>query len=376
MSGQLTFDVQAVRGSFRLHANGIFSLSGIIVILGPSGSGKTTLLRVLAGLEARASGRIRLGQEDWLDSARSIFVRPHQRAVGYVFQDGRLFTHLSVKGNLDYAERRTKSRAPMFERSQILQVLDIGKLLNQASATLSGGEMQRVAIARALLTHPKLLVMDEPLSALDLKRRSEVLSYIERIPELFGIPIIYVTHAIEEAAQLADTLAIMNNGTIVAAGTTAEILSRLDLARYLGHFEAGAVLEGRVVGEDKTYSMSIVDIDGVPLQVPSLGFAVSQRVKLRIRARDVSIATVKPEKLSIRNVIKARIEEVAEEQNSAFAELRLKTARQTLRARITRKSLKELGLEPGKEVYALIKSIAVDRQLIGGHPRGHGEQTP
>jgi molybdate transport system ATP-binding protein len=376
MSGEITFEIQVIRGSFRLDASGIFSLSGILVILGPSGSGKTTLLRALTGLEAQATGRIRVGQEDWLDSARQIFLPPHRRAIGYVFQDGRLFPHLSVKGNLDYAERRAKRRSPGFDRSQILQVLDIEPLLNQASATLSGGEMQRVAIARAVLTHPKLLVMDEPLSALDLRRRSEALSYIERIPEYFGIPIIYVTHAIEEAARLADTLAVMNSGAIVAAGDAPDILSRLDLARYLGHFEAGAVLEGRVTGEDKVYGMSIVDIDGVALQVPSLGVPVSEKVKLRIRARDVSVATVKPENISIRNVMKVRIEEVAEETDSVFAELRLQAARQMLRARITRRSLEELELQPGKEVYALIKSIAVDRQLIGKHPRRRNDPAP
>jgi molybdate transport system ATP-binding protein len=262
------------------------------------------------------------------------------------------------------------------DREQILRVFHIEKLVDRPSTHLSGGEVQRVAIARALLTNPLLLLMDEPLSALDLPRRSEALSYIERIPRLFGIPIIYVTHAIEEAAQLAETLAIMNNGRIVATGPAPEILGRLDLAPYLGRFEAGAILDGTVIGEDRDFGMSIVDIDGTALQVPSLGMAKGQRIRLRIRARDVSIAIAKPEGLSIRNVIGARIEEIAEETGSAFAELRLKAARQTLRARITRRSVSELALKPGREVFALIKTIAVDRQLIGPHRPGSGEPAP
>ena len=372
MRNAIAIDVQARRGGFKLDASATFSVSGITVILGPSGAGKTTLLRVLAGLEKGAIGSIRIGPLYWLDSAHNVFLAPHRRAMGFVFQDGRLFPHLTVRGNLDYAERRVRQRPRHLDRDQILRVFHIDKLVEQPSTTLSGGEIQRVAIARALLTNPLLLLMDEPLSALDLPRRAEALSYIERIPRLFGIPIIYVTHAIEEAAQLAETLAIMNNGRIVATGPASDILARLDLAPYLGRFEAGVILNGTVIGEDRAFGITIVDIDGTALQVPSLGMAKGQTVRLRIRARDVSIAMAKPQGLSIRNILDVRIEEIAEEEGSAFAELRLKAARQMLRARITRRSVSELELAPGKEVFALIKTIAVDRQLIGPHRRGDG----
>jgi molybdate transport system ATP-binding protein len=360
--------IRARRGEFRLEAKATFTFPGATVILGPSGSGKTTLLRALAGLERDVHGTIRCGGETWLDSERRHFVAPHRRSLGFVFQDGRLFPHLTVKGNLDYAERRAQGGRGL-DRDQIIDVFQLQSLIGRSSATLSGGEIQRVALARALLTNPKLMLMDEPLSALDLARRSEALSYIERVPEIFGIPVLYVTHAIEEAARLANRVAVMNEGRILAMGETADVLSRLDLAPYLGRFEAGAVLEGIVRGEERTYGISLVDVDGDLLQVPSLGLAKSQKVRLRIRARDVSIATAPPQGLSIRNVIATRIAEIVEEKGTAFAELRLQGRRQVLRARITRLSVSELDLAPGKEVYALVKSVAVDRQLLAGRHR-------
>jgi molybdate transport system ATP-binding protein len=364
--------VEARRGSFLLQAAAEFSLRGITVILGPSGSGKTTLLRVIAGLEREASGLIRLGAEQWLDSERSLFVPAHRRAVGFVFQDGRLFPHLTVKGNLDYAARRARGRRVQ-DRAQIMHIFRLEPLMGRAASTLSGGEIQRVAIARALLAAPRIMLMDEPLSALDLARRSEALSYIERIPQAFAIPVLYVTHAVEEAGRLADEVAVMNHGRIIAVGQSSDILSRLDLAPYLGRFEAGAVLEGVVTGEDRNFGISIVDIDGVPFQVPSIGLVQSQKIRLRIRARDVSIAITKPNGLSIRNVIGARIEEIAEEKGTAFAELRLRAARQVLRARVTRASVSELDLAPGRDVYALVKSVAVDRQLLSGRQPAEGD---
>jgi molybdate transport system ATP-binding protein len=364
----IAIDVRARRGSFNLKAVAKFSLSGITVILGPSGSGKTSLLRVLAGLERQATGTIRVGDDCWMESPGKMLA-PHLRAVGYVFQDGRLFAHLTVEGNLNYAERRARHRPRWFDRARVVEAFALERLLRQRSTSLSGGELQRAAIARALLANPQLLLMDEPLSALDLPRRSEALSYIERVPELFGIPIIYVTHAIEEASRLADRLAIMNEGEILAAGPAADILARLDLAPYLGRFEAGAILEGTVTDRDAEFGISTVEIDGAALQVPSLGFAIGEKVRLRIRARDVSIALARPELVSIRNIMKAYIEEIVEEKGTAFAELKLKAVRQALRARITRRSVSDLDLKPGTEVYALIKTIAVDRQLIGAYRR-------
>ena len=365
----IAVDVGAVRGSFRLDVKTEFSRSGATVVLGPSGAGKTTLLRAIAGLERDARGRVRIGSQYWLDSERGIFLPPHRRAVGYVFQDGRLFSHLTVRGNLDFAERRARETGPRFDRSQILAVLAIEKLLDQPAATLSGGEIQRVAIARALLSRPQLLLMDEPLSALDIARRAEALAYIERVPEEFGIPIIYVTHAIEEAARLAKALAVMADGKIIASGPAQAILARLDLARYLGHFEAGAIIEGVVSGEDRAYGLTRVDIGAGMLEVPIVGLTTGSHLRLRIRARDVAIAMTRPDHLSIRNVIPVTIEEIAGEEGSAFSELRLLAAKQVLRARITRRSVEDLGLKPGRAAYALIKSIAVDRQLIAGGRR-------
>ena len=368
---EIAVQVEARRGSFRLEAAADFSSRGITVILGPSGAGKTTLLRVIAGFEGEASGLVRVGAEGWLDSERSLFVPPHRRAVGFVFQDGRLFPHLTVRGNLDFAARRARGRK-VHDLDQIMHIFRLEGLMGRSASTLSGGEVQRVAIARALLAAPKIMLMDEPLSALDLARRSEALSYIERIPQAFAIPVLYVTHAVEEAARLADYVAVMNNGRIIATGEAGDVLSRLDLAPYLGRFEAGAVLEGMVTAEDRKFGISIVDIDGVPFQVPSVGLPRSQKVRLRIRARDVSIAIMKPHGLSIRNVIGARIEEIAEEKGTAFAELRLRAKRQVLRARVTRASVSELELAPGKDVYALVKSVAVDRQLLDGRQPAEG----
>ncbi|MGH6874957.1 MAG: molybdenum ABC transporter ATP-binding protein [Aestuariivirgaceae bacterium] len=362
----IAVDVAAVRGSFTLDVETVFNRSGVTVVLGPSGAGKTTLLRAIAGLEQDARGQVRIGSHYWLDSRRGVFLPPHKRAVGYVFQEGRLFPHLTVEGNLNYAERRAREEGPRFERRQILDVLAIEKLLDRPSATLSGGEIQRVAVARALLSRPQLLLMDEPLSALDIARRAEALAYIERVPEEFGIPIIYVTHAIEEAARLAKELAVMVEGRIIASGPAQAILARLDLALYLGHFEAGAIIEGVVGREDRAYGLTTVDIGAGTLEVPIVGLPMGRRLRLRIRARDVALATARPEGLSIRNIIPVTVEEIAEEKGSAFAELRLLTGQQVLRARITQRSVEDLGLRRGSPAYALIKSIAVDRQLIAG----------
>ena len=364
----LAMDVRGSFGSFEARFATELPSEGITVILGPSGAGKTTLLRIVSGLEAEATGSIRMNGESWLDTARNWFVPPHRRGVGYVFQDGRLFPHLNVAGNLDYAERRRRTGAAP-DRRHIERVFDIADIPGRDVATLSGGEAQRVTIARALLTNPKLLVMDEPLSALDLPRRAEALRYIEAVPRTFGIPVIYVTHAIEEAAQLASTLVVVDHGAVVANGPTSDIMARLDLSQLLGHFEAGTVLEGTIEGEDAQFGLSLVAIEGTTFQIPRVERATGSPIRLRIRARDVSLALSPPREISIRNIIAAKVTEVVEEQGTAFAEVRLIAGSQALRARLTRRSVHELGLAPGSAVHALIKSIAVDRQLDSGDRR-------
>ena len=372
--GELIIDARGRLGDFRFDIATAIPATGTTVVIGQSGGGKTTLLRVIAGLERSAEGVVRMDGDVWLDTGRRRFVPPHRRAVGYVFQDGRLFPHLTVRGNLDYAEKRRRAGPPVADRRRIERTFDLSTLLSRSASNLSGGEIQRVAVARALLTNPKLLVMDEPVSALDFQRRAEALAYIEAVPQVFGIPVVYVTHAIEEAARLADTLAIVESGRIVAIGEVREILARLDLSPYLGRFEAGTVLTGTVRGEDAPYGMTFVEIEGNVLQVPIVGLTPGSGIRLRIRARDVSLAIARPAEISIRNIIPATIVEIAEESGSAFAEVRLACGAQALRSRITRRSVHELGLAPGRRVHALIKTIAVDRQLFAP-ARGAPKET-
>jgi molybdate transport system ATP-binding protein len=351
-------------------------LRGVTALFGPSGSGKTTILRVVAGLERHARGRVGFGDTVWQDDARRLFVKPHRRAVGYVFQDARLFDHLSVEGNLRYARRR--AAAPEDDRAgdgladEVVEALELAPLLDRRPAGLSGGERQRVAIGRALLTRPSLLLMDEPLSARDLRRRAAIIPDIEALPRRFGVPVLYVTHAIEEVARMADDMVVLADGRFVASGPAEAVMERLDLQPLAGHFEAGVLLDGAVTGHDDAFAMTEVDLgsaDGSPeagqsIRMPGVDVPVGQRVRLRVRARDVSLALAPPADISIRNILRATILSVVEEQERAFAETLLDIGGQHLRARLTREAVAALGLEPGLEVYALIKSIAFDRRLL------------
>ena len=360
----LRLNCSGTRGDFQCRLQQDLPLEGITALFGPSGSGKTTALRMIAGLEPVCRGEITLGDQQWHDSVGRRVVAPHKRGVGYVFQDARLFDHLSVGGNLNYAERRAFADGPPIQRDQVLSVFELDQLLDRPVNGLSGGERQRVAIARTLLSRPQLLLMDEPLSALDLPRRAEIMGYIEALPQLFGVPIIYVTHAIDEVARLADQMVLMNKGELVASGPVQDILARLDLPPLTGRFEAGVVLDARVEEHDHDYALTQVDIGGQELTIPELDVAAGQKIRLRVRARDVSIAFTRPQDLSIRNILNARVVEIAAEPGTAFAELRLSLGEQDLRARITRKSVDDLHLKPGLEVFALIKSVTLDRRLL------------
>ncbi|WP_445679474.1 molybdenum ABC transporter ATP-binding protein [Radicibacter daui] len=373
-AARLDLDLTLKRGALDLCVRTSLALDGITALFGPSGSGKTSLLRLVAGLEAGGAGRIAFNGAVWQESAAGTFIAPHRRGVGLVFQEARLFDHLGVEGNLRYAARRAPAggEAPEIRWDDVIAAFDLAPLLPRRVVTLSGGERQRVAIARALLARPSLLLMDEPVSALDLARKSAILPYIAALPRRFGVPVLYVTHALDEVAHLARQMVVMGEGRIAAVGPTAGMLERLDLQPLTGRFEAGSLLEGVVEAEDRALAMLTLRLaGGHRLRLPAAGFAGTgprpgEEVRLRVLARDVSLALAAPEGISIRNILPATVLEVAEEPGP-YAELLLALApgegepAAHLRARITREALGELGLAVGKPVFALIKSVSFDR---------------
>ena len=333
---------------------------GVTSLFGQSGSGKTTLTNMIAGLVMPADGRIVLGGTVLFDAKKGINLPVQARRIGHVFQDARLFPHLSVKSNLTYARwagRRSGSR----DFAEVVELLGLAPLLKRKPATLSGGEKQRVAIGRALLSDPRLLIMDEPLASLDQARRNDILPYLDRLCGDAGIPILYVSHSIEEVARLSDTLVILSEGRTPAYGPVADMLTRTDLGRATGRHEAGALIHGEVAGIDETWGLTDVDIGGAVLQIPDLVAKPGDAVRLRIRARDVALAVEPPAGLSIRNAFPARITSISEE-TGPYAEILCALKEQTIRARITRASVADLDLQAGKEVTVLVKSVAIDRR--------------
>lgn len=375
MTGGATLGLHAslALGDFRLTVARDFALSGITALFGASGSGKTTLLRTVAGLAPRARGRVTFGDEVWQNDATGAFLAPHQRGVGYVFQDARLFPHLSVAGNLRFAERRAPAGNGGIRFDDVVAALELGPLLGRRVDVLSGGERQRIAIARTLLTRPRLLLMDEPLAALDVRRKAEILPHIERVAALFGIPVVYVTHSVEEVVRLAGRMIVMADGDVVAEGPVAEIYERLDLQPLTGRFEAGVVLAARVRDHDRAYTLTRLDVAGQDLVMPMIDLPAGSEVHVRIRARDVALATRRPGDISIRNILAGRIAEIVEEPDTAYAEVLVvldgsKAGEGHLRARVTRRSVADLGLVPGSPVFALVKSVSFDRRIL---PPGH-----
>ena len=357
--GTLSLDVALDRPGFALRAAVDLELTGITALFGPSGSGKTTLLRVISGLEQEASGTVAFVGETWQSGDRR--VPTHPRHVGYVFQDGRLFPHLTVAQNLEFALRRSSAAArPTIDLEDAVEALDLGPLLARRTPSLSGGEQQRVAIARALLRSPRLLLMDEPLSSLDVKRKREILPHIEGLPEIFGVPVLYVTHNLDEVARLANDVVLLAEGRIAAYGNVAEIFERADLGGLMGGLEAGVVLRARVAAHDDGIATLLVGSQ--QLRVPMATAEIGTTRPIRIHARDVAVATVRPEKLSIRNVLKGRIL-LIELGSNMNVELLLEVDGEHLRARITRDALEELDLAVGRDVFALIKSVALESSL-------------
>src|SRR5690606_10177838 len=308
---ELELDITLGRGSFTLEVRERLELSGITALFGPSGSGKTTLLRVISGLETGAAGTVRFDGKDWQRPGRH--VPTHRRRIGYVFQDGRLFPHLDVEGNLRFGlrtagERGARGERPGIRFESVVAALDLAPLLERRPVSLSGGEQQRVAIGRALLANPRLLLMDEPMSSLDVRRKAEILPYIERLPDAFGLPVLYVTHSIDEVARLASEVVLLADGRVVGRGPVGDVLERIDFWPLTGHAEAGTLVDGIV--DEASNGMASIRLGTQRLRVPLRAAPVGKRVRLRIFARDVAIATEPPRGLSIRNVLAARILEI------------------------------------------------------------------
>ena len=357
----LSLDIALSRAEFALAVRDELTWTGITALFGASGSGKTTLLRSVAGLERDARGRVAFDGETWQNE--STWVPAHRRHIGYVFQDGRLFSHLDVEQNLRFALKRA-GRSPGgagIKFDDTVAALDLAVLLPRRPASLSGGEQQRVAIARALLTNPRLLLMDEPLSSLDAGRKREILPHIERLPAAFGVPILYVTHNLDEVARLAADVVLLANGRVVAKGPVAEIFERPDLAPFTSGDAAGAVLRVRAVSHaDGVATLALGD---EMLRVPMAALAAGTELPLRIHARDVALATRRPTHLSIRNVLAARILRI-ERTTGPNTDVVLDVAGQHLRARITSDAATELELAEGQDVFALIKSVALENTLL------------
>jgi molybdate transport system ATP-binding protein len=345
--------------AFRLDAQLEVDSGGVTALFGPSGAGKTTLINALAGLLEPRAGRIDLHGRCLFDAARGIWTAPHRRRIGYVFQDARLFPHLSVRANLLFGWRRASQRLEQPAVDHLVELLGIGALLARAPRTLSGGERQRVALGRALLAAPELLLLDEPLAAVDQGRKHEILPYLERVRDEARIPILYVSHAIDEVVRLADRMVVLEHGRIVAAGPTAELMARVDLPALAGRFDASAVVPGQIAATDPATGLSTVRFAGGELLVPAFEAAPGAAVRLRIRARSVMIALDRPGRISANNVLPARIGAIRTDA-TPYADVQLYCGPTPLLARITRHSVERLGLREGMEVWAIIKAITLE----------------
>jgi molybdate transport system ATP-binding protein len=351
-------------GDFLLDA-AFESGGGLTALFGRSGSGKTSLVNAVAGLIRPQRGHIVVDGEVLTDTASGAFVPARRRHVGYVFQEGRLFPHLTVRQNLLYGYWFASRRGRPGEVEHVINLLGLGELLGRRPANLSGGEKQRVAIGRALLAQPRLLVMDEPLASLDEARKTEILPYIERLRDEFAIPIVYVSHAIAEVTRLATTMVVMSEGRVAAVGPPAAIMGRIDLFPLTGRAEAGAILSTRVAEHDIRFGLTTLRAAAGELRVPYIDMRLGTQLRVRIRARDVMIALEPPRGLSALNILPGRVAEIGP-ADGPIVEIRLDCAGEALIARLTRRSVESLGLVPGRQVYAVIKSIAFDHQAFAG----------
>ena len=362
----LAVDATHQFGSFVLDAHFV-SDGRLTAFFGRSGSGKTSLINVIAGSVRPERGRIVLDGLTLVDTEQGIFVPRHRRRVGYVFQEGRLFPHLTVRQNLLFGRWFTPRRERHIGIGQVLDLLGIAHLLDRRPGALSGGEKQRIAIGRALLTSPRLLLLDEPLAALDDTRKEDILPFIERLRDEAEVPIVYVSHSLAEVMRLATTVVTIDDGRIIATGPPAEVLGRRDLIASHAVAEAGALIDAVIAEHDQSFGLTTLRSAAGSLQVPRLDLPVGTPVRVRIRARDVMIATTRPEGLSALNVLPGVVTAL-DKTDDDLVEIGLDCGGLRLVARLTRKSVDALRLASGRQVFAVIKSVAFDREALARAP--------
>lgn len=355
INGHVQLKLQRSTG-FTLDVDFDIPEKGITVLFGPSGCGKTTVLRCTAGLE-RAVGKVQVGSQVWQDDAKRCFVPTYERRLGYVFQEASLFAHLNVKENLEFGLRRARSVQGTVRLQEAVDLLGIGHLIDRQVCELSGGERQRVAIARALAVTPDIILMDEPLAALDGQRKREILPWLEKIRDEMAIPILYVTHSTEEMMRLADQLLCFEQGSIVDRGTLTDVLSR----RHPGSAdeEVSTVLMGTVTQVNTQWTVSTVRCGGCDFEVPGTNYAVGDNVRLRVFARDVSIAIEKPQQTSIRNILPVKILAIEPSDDGINMMLKLAAGENFLFARVTKHAVCELNLKPEMLCYVQVKAVAL-----------------
>lgn len=354
----LSVSVQHQLGALTLDA-AFDSPAGLTALFGASGSGKTSLIRLIAGLLRPARARVTLDGAVLVDTASRRFVPAHRRGIGYVFQEPRLLPHLSVRQNLLYGRWFNRHRRDAIEFDRIVELLGIGKLLARPPGALSGGEAQRVAIGRALLARPRLLLMDEPFAAIDAPRREEILPYVERLRDELQLPIVYVSHALDEIVRLATTLVVIDHGRVAATGPLAETLSRIDLPILTRRADAGVVLDAEIVEQDLHWQLTTLACAAGRLRIPAVGRPVGARLRVWVRAQDVALAVGAPFESSILNTLDGVVVALAA-GTGATMDVRLDCHGAPLLARITRRSAEALGLRPGLAVRALVKGVAFE----------------
>ena len=355
--------VSGSRGRFHLDMAFEVPTNGVSVLFGPSGCGKTTILRCIAGLE-RMSGHVVVAGQSWQDDRRGLFLPPHLRQAGYVFQEASLFAHLNVRQNLEFGyKRRRASLTGGPSVDEMAGMLGIAHLVGRSPHNLSGGERQRVAIGRALLSAPRLLLMDEPFTGLDRQIKKEIIALFLQLRGRLAIPTLYVTHDMAEVAALADEMIVMADGRKIIQGPPSRVFERVDLQSATGRFEAGTLVVARMLERDIRYDLTRLELSGQDLFLTGVEAEIGEDVRLRIRARDVSLATERPTGISIRNILTGVIAEILVEPDTAFAETVVDIGGSRIRARITRMAVDELGLSIGSRVFALIKSVSFDRRV-------------